>query len=215
MKFSVQYTMSNLINNLFLFLFLFMFIIVLHSCSRSVPFPLQSRPDLPAVHLSTGAQEISWPLHASTPILCLSTGRPPALSSHPPQSATARRHPPCRQPGPGAAIAILRFVFMPLLFAQSNIFVEGVSHKIRRQIEDPERAGGVESSLKYVGVHGAWKVYSHSMRGKIGSQMWRRRAEEAFHRIAQEGPKCIKQVHTFAQEEGGQKGGTPALFLHN
>jgi V-type H+-transporting ATPase subunit C len=33
----------------------------------------------------------------------------------------------------------------PLLFAQSNVFVEGVSHKIRRQIEDLERAGGVES----------------------------------------------------------------------
>jgi len=28
---------------------------------------------------------------------------------------------------------------------QSNVFVEGVSHKIRRQIEDLERAGGVES----------------------------------------------------------------------
>jgi V-type H+-transporting ATPase subunit C len=28
---------------------------------------------------------------------------------------------------------------------QSNIFIEGVSHKIRRQIEDLERAGGVES----------------------------------------------------------------------
>uniref|UniRef100_A0A453LJ51 Uncharacterized protein n=1 Tax=Aegilops tauschii subsp. strangulata TaxID=200361 RepID=A0A453LJ51_AEGTS len=26
----------------------------------------------------------------------------------------------------------------------SNIFIEGVSHKIRRQIEDLERAGGVE-----------------------------------------------------------------------
>jgi hypothetical protein len=39
----------------------------------------------------------------------------------------------------------LRFVVMPLLFAQSNIFVEGVSHKIRRQIEDLERAGGVET----------------------------------------------------------------------
>ena len=28
---------------------------------------------------------------------------------------------------------------------QSNVFVEGVSHKIRRQIEDLERAGGVDS----------------------------------------------------------------------
>ena len=29
---------------------------------------------------------------------------------------------------------------------QSNSFVEGVSHKIRRQIEDLERVSGVESS---------------------------------------------------------------------
>lgn len=29
---------------------------------------------------------------------------------------------------------------------QSNTFVEGVSHKIRRQIEDLERVSGVESS---------------------------------------------------------------------
>ena len=34
---------------------------------------------------------------------------------------------------------------MPHLPPQSNVFVEGVSHKIRRQIEDLERAGGVES----------------------------------------------------------------------
>jgi hypothetical protein len=86
--------MSNLINNLFLFLFLFMFIIVLHSCSRSVPFPLQSRPDLPAVHLSTGAQEISWPLHASTPILCLSTGRRPPAGPVESPSAVGHRPPP-------------------------------------------------------------------------------------------------------------------------
>ncbi|KAF8750601.1 hypothetical protein HU200_012336 [Digitaria exilis] len=34
---------------------------------------------------------------------------------------------------------------LPLPPMQSNVFVEGVSHKIRRQIEDLERAGGVES----------------------------------------------------------------------
>jgi len=32
-----------------------------------------------------------------------------------------------------------------LRLRQSNVFVEGVSHKIRRQIEDLERAGGVDS----------------------------------------------------------------------
>lgn len=39
------------------------------------------------------------------------------------------------------------------LNAQSNSFVEGVSHKIRRQIEDLERVSGVEStSLTVDGV---------------------------------------------------------------
>ncbi|KAL6848833.1 hypothetical protein ACP4OV_021416 [Aristida adscensionis] len=39
----------------------------------------------------------------------------------------------------------VRFGVTLLLYPQSNVFIEGVSHKIRRQIEDLERAGGVES----------------------------------------------------------------------
>lgn len=37
-------------------------------------------------------------------------------------------------------------VWWSLVFFQSNSFVEGVSHKIRRQIEELERVSGVESS---------------------------------------------------------------------
>jgi hypothetical protein len=71
-----------------------MFIIVLHLCSSPVPFPLQWRPDLPAAQLSTGAQEISRPLLASTPILCLSTGRRPPAGPVDPPSAAGHRPPP-------------------------------------------------------------------------------------------------------------------------
>ncbi|WVZ88177.1 hypothetical protein U9M48_034725 [Paspalum notatum var. saurae] len=37
------------------------------------------------------------------------------------------------------------FAALPFPFDPSSVFVEGVSHKIRRQIEELERAGGIES----------------------------------------------------------------------
>jgi hypothetical protein len=45
-------------------------------------------------------------------------------------------------------ISIFVFIshlLLPQALARSNVFVEGVSHKIQGQIEDLERAGGVES----------------------------------------------------------------------
>lgn len=40
---------------------------------------------------------------------------------------------------------VIDYIFFVWICVQSNTFVEGVSHKIRRQVEELERASGVET----------------------------------------------------------------------
>jgi hypothetical protein len=142
-KFSVQYTISNLIINLFLFIF----IIVLQWCSSfvfivapvvhpsSVPFPLRSCPDLPAAStLSTGAQEISRPLHVSTNSLPLHQ-RPGGLPTSPPIPSPPA---PTRSPG----LSTYHFHDLDLLVhpQQQSSFIVGRSRRIRCLPPSPAQA---------------------------------------------------------------------------